>query len=109
MPCVGPGDLGEECCGRPVFRSGMCLAHTKQRQRGQALRPIKEKVSPFERVILAGNVLVDAESEDEYRRARASLRSAAEAWLRDEGWTPPLRVEGARVPQSEHEPVRVAG
>jgi hypothetical protein len=92
VTCVGPGALGEDCCGRPAARGGLCWAHLKQRERGQQFRPIPERLSSFERVIVAGSAFLEAEDEPEYRMSLVAFRRAAEAWLREEGWQPPARV-----------------
>lgn len=89
MVCVGPGDLGEDCCGRPAARGALCWGHLKQRERGQQLCPLKRSVSPFERVIVSGSAFLEAESDEEYRLRLADFRRAAEGWMRSEGWVPP--------------------
>jgi hypothetical protein len=107
VPCVGPGDIGEDCCGRPVARGGLCWGHLKVRERGGALRPLKSKPSPFERVIEAGSAFLEAEAEDddEYRRTLAAFRRAAEGWMRAEGWSPPPAPE--RQDERAPEPARL--
>ncbi len=100
MPCEGPGDGGNEWCGRAVFRGGLCFGHRRQLGRGQSLRPLKGKAPPFERVIEAGSAFLEAESDEEYRSRLDAFRRAAEGWLRAEGWTPPAGELGASAPPS---------
>lgn len=80
--CEAPG------CEREAHRR-LCWAHSKQKQRGHPLTPVRAAVSPLEQFIIAGNELVEAESDAEWRRALRGMARAGEAWLRARGWSPP--------------------
>jgi hypothetical protein len=92
--CIGPE------CHRPIFRGSYCAGHTKQLQRGGRLRPLKEKLPALERVIVAGSVFLEADTDEEYERALAAFRQAAEAWLRERGWSPPATAPMHPLPES---------
>ncbi len=40
--CAGPG------CDRPAVAHGLCWAHVKQKQRGEALRPLHQRAMSLE-------------------------------------------------------------
>jgi hypothetical protein len=46
-------------------------------------------MSPEEAALLAGNDWLEAEDEDEYRKARSRYLVAMERWMRARGWRPP--------------------
>ena len=76
--CDGPG------CELPAFAHSKCIGHLRQRQRGQPLRPLRERLSAWDRLADAaidfGNLTTN--DDDAFRRARANLRAAARAWAR---------------------------
>jgi hypothetical protein len=90
--CIGPE------CKRPAARGGLCWAHLKQRERGQALRPIQD-LSHEERVLVAGNAWLEAETDEEYEATKAKLLREAERWLAARGWRPPLETRPVGVPR----------
>lgn len=92
-------------CGRPSERitekvGPVCSAHRKRldklrRGRGRLAldAPLRDELSPLERVILAGSLFLEAPSEDDhaYDRALREFLHACATWLRLQGWRPPHR------------------
>lgn len=69
--CNGPE------CERPVMRDGLCQGHVKQRQRGQPLTPLRDSTrSPMEQAIDAMDVLMQAETDEDYQRAKWNVTKA---------------------------------
>lgn len=69
-------------CERPVEAANLCAAHRYRKKRGLALSPaVKEREPPFERCITAWEAWIEAESDEEYHRAKARLRAASWDWL----------------------------
>lgn len=67
-------------CDRPVGGHGkdLCSTHMKQVQRTGKTQPIAEKLSAEERVIEAGNAMVQAEDDDEgYEEKRRAFLLAS--------------------------------
>jgi hypothetical protein len=81
--CRGPD------CDRPSDRAGLCAGHRKQRQRGQELTPLDERLAPLETVIVAGSDLLEAEEDADFDRALGRMLRACERWLAGRGWRPP--------------------
>lgn len=69
--CQGP-----ECC-RPAMRGGFCAGHVKQRHRGLPLTPLRDASrTPLEQAIDAFDVLMQAENDEDYTRARWNVDRA---------------------------------
>jgi molybdenum-dependent DNA-binding transcriptional regulator ModE len=75
-PCAVDG------CPNEAKRGGYCWAHVRRRQRGQALSTeIRQRPqSAFERVTACIHAYVDADSDEEFARARDNLRKACAAY-----------------------------
>jgi hypothetical protein len=87
--CQGPE------CDRETERR-YCEAHRKQLARRGVLTPIQPPMSPEEAALMAGNEWLEADEEDEYRRARTRFLMATERWLRAQGWRPPTKAKAAQ-------------
>ena len=83
--CQAPG------CDRetPPRGGSYCEAHWKQKQRGRALTPIAEVLTPKERVVATGSEHLEAEDDQEYIETERPFLRACEVWLRTRGWKPP--------------------
>ena len=68
-------------CDEPIAGHGqdVCWTHLKQLQRTGKMKPIAEKLSPEERVILAANELAEADTDGDYKSARKKVLQAARA------------------------------
>lgn len=102
--CQGPG------CDRETERR-YCDGHWKQLQRGGPLLPLRLPQSPLEAFLAAGSDWLEAEGDDEYRRAEKRVLLAGEAWLRSRGWRPPRAIPcqacpGRREPEQLQLPLR---
>ena len=63
-----------EGCEKPVEKCGLCAGHRKQRQRHQALKPLRDyAMGAEERLSKAAIRYADAESDKEFDRARKLL------------------------------------
>lgn len=78
----GEADCSVDGCPNPAAKSGLCEGHVKRRTRGQVvsaalkLRPR----SPLERLTEAALAYANAESDDEFDRAKDNLRKSAAAF-----------------------------
>lgn len=77
-------------CDRPADRGDLCWSHVRQMQRGRPFTPIQVPLSPEEAVIKAGNDWLEADEDDDYRKARTRFLMVTERWLRAQGWRPPV-------------------
>jgi hypothetical protein len=75
-PCAVDG------CTNEAKRGGYCWAHVRRRQRGQTLNAEirRRPQSPFERVSESIHAYVDADSDEDFARARDNLRKAIAAY-----------------------------
>lgn len=69
-------------CDEPVFRDELCSTHTKQQQRGKALSPIQERLTPKQKLFEAVIAWADADSCDEeaYSEKERALLYAARVY-----------------------------
>lgn len=71
VPCTGPD------CGRPARRQGLCWGHLWQARHGRPLQPLApRRQTKQERLAAAALAFADAETDEEYERAKARLRAA---------------------------------
>src|ERR1700730_6743749 len=93
MPASAPAFCLEPDCLRAAKPGELrCYAHIKRRERGiSGAVPIREQLTPFQRLVEACIALADAETESEhgFTRAKDRTRKAAEGWMRALGWRPP--------------------
>lgn len=89
-------------CGRPLERvvdgvGPLCAAHRKRLQRIRRgtttltlAAPVIGDFSPLELVIVAGHLMLEADSEDDraWDRALARFLRSCEEWLLSRGWRP---------------------
>ncbi len=72
-------------CERPEEAAGLCAGHRYRKRRGIPLdeTPLRERLTPRERVLEAAKALLDADAEDRraYHAAWSRLRAAARDWL----------------------------
>lgn len=75
-PCAVDG------CANEAKRGGYCWAHVRRRQRGQVLSAEirRRPQSPFERVTESIHAYTDADSDEDFARARDNLRKAIAAY-----------------------------
>lgn len=89
-------------CFREAKRSGLCWTHLKRRERGcPAAAPVAETMSPLERVLVAGNRWLEAETDEEHDAALRRFRNACTSWMQSNGWRPPLRQKHRAASRGE--------
>lgn len=70
-------------CLEEAFCKGLCQMHLKRQHRGASLgKPKQERTTPFRRLLDACLTYSDAESDEDYARARDRVRKAALAYAR---------------------------
>lgn len=79
-----------EDCGRRAVRPGrgregpserLCWGHLKQRRRGRPLAPLRAWQKPMEALEEAGVLMLDAETPEEFERARERFRGVLRRML----------------------------
>jgi hypothetical protein len=93
-----------------MFRSGLCCAHFKRKQRNRPIDgligedrvegglELAEVLDPMEKVIDVGSAMVESSSEDDrlYKQRRREFIKACEQLFLSRGWSPPLPRAHAR-------------
>lgn len=70
-------------CERPVEKANLCAGHRKQKVRGEPLRALKvrtysnDRVRASDRLERAALSLANAESDEDYQRAKRNHQNAA--------------------------------
>jgi hypothetical protein len=76
----------------------LCSGHRKQMHRRGRLSEIQTPLSPEEVALRAGSAWLEADGEDDYKRARLLFLGMTQRWLRSLGWRPPVPQKSTGTP-----------
>ena len=96
-----PNHCSVDGCDRLALRGDLCSGHTKMRQRtGRADRTLRNRRSPWGRLVDAAITLVDVDSEDDhaFKAAEVALARAARAYAATPEAAGPQPVERQNEP-----------